>query len=468
MKNKLVTLLAAAIGLTAIGLASPGLKARQTVQTELLDIIKQDVSSSTLSYDIVESLTTEVGARMVGTPGADAATDWAVAKMKALGFDNVWVEESQAQLWQRGDLTASITAPYPHKVVAIALGGSVGTNGQPINAEVAYFDDLTALQAAPQGSLKGKIAYVGYRMERHIDGHGYGKAVGARVAGASAAAKKGAMAFIMRSVGTDTNRIGHTGMMRYEEGVVKIPAVALSNPDADLLENMLRREQPVTFSLNTSASGPTGDTVTIANIIGEVTGAEQPDELITLGAHIDSWDVGTGAIDDGIGIGIVLAAGHYIAGMEQRPARTIRVILFAAEEIGLVGVRDYVAQHKADMPQHMLGAEWDFGNGRIYELEPGVGPQALASVRDFANYLAPMGVGLASTNTAKGQSDMSLLGEAGQPAFNFAPDGLDYFDYHHTENDTLDKVDQDALKVNTTIYTLFAWYAANSGVDYRK
>ncbi|HCB17594.1 MAG TPA: peptidase M28 family protein, partial [Alteromonas sp.] len=183
MKNKLVTLLAAAIGLTAIGLASPSINARQTVQTEVLDIIKQDVSSSTLSYDIVESLTTEVGARMVGTPGADAATDWAMAKMKALGFDKVWVEESQAQLWQRGDLTASITAPYPHKVVAIALGGSVGTNGQAINAEVAYFDDLTALQAAPEGSLKGKIAYVGYRMERHIDGHGYGKAVGARVAG---------------------------------------------------------------------------------------------------------------------------------------------------------------------------------------------------------------------------------------------------------------------------------------------
>lgn len=371
MKNKLVTLLAAAIGLTAIGLASPGLKARQTVQTEVLDTIKQDVSSSTLSYDIVESLTTEVGARMVGTPGADAATDWAVAKMKALGFDKVWVEESQAQLWQRGDLTASITSPYPHKVVAIALGGSVGTNGQAINAEVAFFDDLAALQAAPEGSLKGKIAYVGYRMERHIDGHGYGKAVGARVAGASAAAKKGAVAFIMRSVGTDTDRIGHTGMMRYEEGVAKIPAVALSNPDADLLENMLRREQPVTFSLNTSASGPTGDTVTIANVIGEVTGAEQPDELITLGAHIDSWDVGTGAIDDGIGIGIVLAAGHYIANMEQRPARTIRVILFAAEEIGLVGVRDYVAQHKDEMSQHMLGAEWDFGNGRIYELEIG-------------------------------------------------------------------------------------------------
>ncbi|GGF53802.1 M28 family peptidase [Alteromonas lipolytica] len=467
MKNKLVTLLAAAIGLTAVGLASPDLKARQTVQTEVLDEIKQQVSQSTLSYDIVESLTTEVGPRMVGTPGADLATGWAVAKMKSLGFDKVWTEESQAQLWQRGDLTASITAPYPHKLVAIALGGSVGTAGKTVEAEVAYFADLKALQEAPEGSLQGKIAYVGYRMERHIDGHGYGKAVGARVIGASAAAQKGALAFVMRSVGTDTDRIGHTGMMRYEEGVKKIPAVALSNPDADLLENMLRRDAPVTFSLNTNASGPTGKTVTIANVIGEVTGAQTPQEVITLGAHIDSWDVGTGAIDDGIGIGIVLAAGHYIANMKQRPARTIRVILFAAEEIGLVGVRDYVAKHQDEMPRHMLGAEWDFGNGRIYQLEPGVGPAALNSVRDFANYLAPMGVSLAETNTAKGQSDMSVLGEAGQPAFNFAPDGLDYFDYHHTENDTLDKVDQDAIKVNTTIYTLFAWYAANSGVDFR-
>ena len=468
MKNKLVTLLAAAIGLTAIGLAAPAINASQGIDTKTLDHIKQDVSASSLSYDIVESLSTEVGPRMVGTPGADLATDWAVAKMKALDFDKVWVEKSEAQLWQRGDLTASITAPYPHKVVAIALGGSVGTNGKPIEAEVAYFTDLKALQDAPENSLKGKIAYVGYRMERHIDGHGYGKAVGARVVGASTAAKKGALAFVMRSVGTDTDRIGHTGMMRYEEDVTKIPAVALSNPDADLLENMLGRNKPVHFSLNTSASGPTGETVTIANVIGEVTGAETPEELVTLGAHIDSWDVGTGAIDDGLGIGIVLAAGHYIASMEQRPARTIRVILFAAEEIGLVGARDYVAKHKQAMPQHMIGAEWDFGNGRIYELEPGVGPSALTSVRDFARYLAPMGVGLANSNTAKGQSDMSLLGEAGQPAFNFAPDGLDYFDYHHTENDTLDKVDKDALKVNTTIYTLFAWYAASSGVDFRQ
>ncbi|MDC8830639.1 M28 family peptidase [Alteromonas gilva] len=450
------------------GAVLPGQAALSDQQVTTLDTIKRDVSAASHSYQLIESLTTEVGARMVGTPGADLATDWAVNKMNQLGFDKVWVEESDAQLWQRGDLSASITAPYPHKLVAIALGGSVGTNGKPVEAEVVYFANLQALQDAPANSLTGKIAYVGYRMERHIDGHGYGKAVGARVAGASAAAQKGAVAFVMRSVGTDTNRIAHTGMMRYEDGVKKIPAVALSNPDADLLENMLHREEPVKFSLTTNASGPTGKTVTIANVIGEVTGSESPDELITLGAHIDSWDVGTGAIDDGIGIGIVLAAGHYIANMPTRPARTIRVILFAAEEIGLVGVRDYVARHKDNISNHMIGAEWDFGNGRIYQLEPGVGPSALNSIRDFATYLAPMGVALAPTNTAKGQSDMSLLGAAGQPAVNFAPDGLDYFDYHHTDNDTLDKVDQEALKVNTAIYTLFAWYAASSEVNFHQ
>ncbi|NVK56688.1 MAG: M28 family peptidase [Alteromonadaceae bacterium] len=450
------------------GAVLPGHAALTEKQLNTLDTIKQDVSVSSQSYQIIESLTTEVGARMVGTPGADLATDWAVKKMKMLGFDKVWVEESKAQLWQRGDLSASIIAPYRQKLVAIALGGSVGTNGKPLEAEVVFFDNLKALEEAPENSLAGKIAYIGYRMERHIDGHGYGKAVGARVIGATTAAQKGAVAFVMRSVGTDTDRIAHTGMMRYEEGVKKIPAVALSNPDADLLENMLRRQEPVIFSLTTNASGPTGKTVTIANVIGEVTGSESPDELITLGAHIDSWDVGTGAIDDGIGIGIVLAAGHYIATMPERPARTIRVILFAAEEIGLVGVRDYVARHEANISNHMIGAEWDFGNGQIYQLEPGVGPMALNSIRDFATYLVPMGVALAPTNTAKGQSDMSLLGAAGQPAVNFAPDGLDYFDYHHTENDTLDKVNKQALKVNTAIYTLFAWYAASSDVNFHQ
>ncbi|QJR81264.1 M28 family peptidase [Alteromonas pelagimontana] len=454
--------------LLAASVSFPIYAALPESQVETLDMLKTQALNDDTAYQIIESLTTEVGARMVGTEGEARSVEWAMQKMKSLGFDKVWKEESEVTLWSRGSLKLEIAAPFPHPVVGLTLGGSVGTNGETLTAEVVEFNTLEALKAAKKGSLEGKIAFVSYRMERHEDGHGYGEAVGARVAGASIAADKGAVAFLLRSVGTDTNRFAHTGVMHYEENVKKIPAIALSNPDADLLVNSLQRGKPVTFSINSTASGPTNETVTIANVIGEVTGSEQPQEVVTLGAHLDSWDVGTGAIDDGIGIGITLAAGHYIAQLPQAPKRSVRVILFAAEEIGLAGAKDYVVKHKEEMDQHVMGAEWDFGNGNIYSMEPGVGPEALASIRDFADYLAPMGIAYSSKNSAKGQSDMSALGNEGQPAVNFDPDGSDYFDYHHTKNDTLDKVNQAALKNNTAVYTAFAYYAADSNVNFRK
>lgn len=433
-----------------------------------IQAIKDKAINDDLSYDIIESLTTEVGPRMVGTPGEKASVKWAVDKMKALGFDKVWTEESEATLWQRGELDAQITAPYPQHVKALALGNSVGTNGETLSAEVVAFDNLDALKAAPANSLENKIAFVTYQMERHRDGHGYGKAVGARVTGASEAAKKGAVGFIMRSVGTDTNRFAHTGVQMYQDDVKKIPALALSNPDADLLASMLTRNEPVTFSIKMDNENTEKKTTTIANVIGEVTGSKYPEQVVTLGAHLDSWDVGTGAIDDGIGVGITLAAGHYLSQLEARPERTLRVILFAAEEIGLHGAKDYVEKHKKEMDNHVIGAEWDFGNGKIYELAPGVSEQSLDDMRAFSQLLAPLGVTMADTNTAKGQSDMSALGKAGQPAVNFNPDGSDYFDFHHTENDTLDKVDKAALKTNTAIYSMFALFATDGGVDFRK
>ncbi|WP_438864163.1 M20/M25/M40 family metallo-hydrolase [Neptunicella sp.] len=433
-----------------------------------LDQLKNTVLVSDDSYNIIESLTTEVGARMVGTSAEKQSVEWAVAKMKSLGFDKVWVEPVATKLWQRGDLTIKLTSPYPHPLVGLALGGSIGTNGKELNAQVIQFDDLEALKAAKEGSLEGKIAFISYRMERHIDGHGYGQAVGARAAGAAVAAQKGAIAYVMRSVGTDTNRIAHTGGMRYQDGVEKIPAIAISNPDADLLMNQLKRGQPVEMSLNLSAKPNDKAQVRSYNVIGDLTGSEKPNEYVTLGAHLDSWDVGTGAIDDGIGVGMMLSTVHHLAQLPKRPKRTVRVILFAAEEIGLFGARAYAHQHKGDMSQHVIGAEWDFGNGAIYKLTPGVGPSALNSIREFANILAPMGVALDENNDAKGQSDMSALGKEGMPAINFDPDGSDYFDYHHTENDTLDKVDQQALRKNTAIYTMFTYFAAQADVDFRQ
>ena len=442
-------------------------KALNFQEVKQLNSLKQTALSSTLSYDLVESLTTQVGPRMMGTPGDKLSVEWAVNKMNALGFDKVWTEEVSGPQWVRGEAQARIVAPYPHNVVALALGGSVGTSDKGITADVAHFKTLADLQAAKKGSLTGKIAFVSYRMDRHIDGNGYGKAVGTRVTGANIAAEKGAVALIMRSVGTDNNRTAHTGVMRYKEGGKKIPAAALSNPDADLLVNQLNRGKPVSFYLKMTSRMNNKATVKSANVIGEITGSELPKEIVAIGAHLDSWDVGTGAIDDGMGVGMVMAAAHHISLLDKRPKRTIRVILFAAEEVGLLGAKQYMVDHKDEMKHHVLGAEWDFGLGRIYEMKTGVGAQGLNAVRELAQHLAPLGVSLAPMNNARAQSDMSLLSDAGMPSINFSPDGSRYFDYHHTENDTLDKVNAEDLKQNTAVYTMFAFFAAQAAVDFR-
>ncbi|MGB2739296.1 MAG: M20/M25/M40 family metallo-hydrolase [Cognaticolwellia sp.] len=459
------TCLALCMSVGSFSVSAQQLNAEQEIQ---LNDLKTTALKSDLSYQLIESLTTEVGHRLMGSDGDKKSIVWAVDKMKALGFDKVWTEEVTGSYWLRGEAKARIVAPYPHDVVVLALGGSIGTAEAGLTANIAHFATFADLKAAPDNSLDGKIAFVSYQMERHIDGKGYGAAVGTRVNGAVVAAQKGASALVMRSVGTDNNRTAHTGVMRYKDDVKKIPAATLSNPDADLLVNQLKRGGEVSMYLQMTARTDAEVVATSANVIGEFTGSELPEEIVALGAHLDSWDVGTGALDDGLGIGMVMAAAHHIGQLPKRPKRTIRVILFAAEEVGLLGAKQYVIDHKNDMTNHVIGAEWDFGIGRIYKMTPGVGAQSLNAIRELAQYLAPMGVALSPDNDAKGQSDMSALSNEGMPSINFAPDGSNYFDYHHTENDTLDKVEPKALKFNTAIYAMYAYFAAQAPVNFRK
>ena len=243
-------------------------------ENKQMELLKSTALTSDFSYQIVESLTTEVGHRLMGSEGDKKSVIWAVNKMKSLGFDKVWTEEVTGTFWRRGDAQAKIISPYKQNVVAIALGGSVSTGKQGLTAEIARFDTLAELEAAPDNSLNGKIAFISYRMDRHIDGRGYGKAVGARVGGASIAAKKGASALIIRSVGTDNNRIAHTGVMRYKKGVKKIPAASISNPDADMLVNQLNRGKPVNFYLKLTPHSDPKVTAVSANVMGEITGSE--------------------------------------------------------------------------------------------------------------------------------------------------------------------------------------------------
>lgn len=419
--------------------------------------------NSSLDYDIVESLTTEVGPRMAGTPGDAAAVKWGVAKLEELGFDKVWTEPVTFPTWKRGIETAEVLSPYPQPLVITALGFSVATPEQGLSAEIIQFDDLEALKAAPANAAKGKIVFIKNRMERARDGSGYGPAVAARGQGASEAAKKGAVGILIRSIGTDSHRMAHTGVMRYEDGITKIPAAALSVPDADLLENMIRRGKPVTVKMTIGAKN--GEEYTSHNVIGEITGSEKPEEYVIIGAHLDSWDLGTGALDDGAGIGITVAAAKLILDLPERPKRSIRVIMFANEEQGLIGGKAYAEAHKDDIKNIITAAESDFGAGKIWRIDSKVKPEAIPAVKQMADVMAPLGISYGNNNAGGGPDLIPLRGK-GISVFSLRQDGTDYFDYHHTPNDTLDKVDPESLKQNTAAYVIFAYLSAQMNGDF--
>jgi hypothetical protein len=461
-----LTILAATLAVvfcSSASVAAPALDDRAIANAERLRDQGQQDSGA---YAIVESLTTEVGPRMAGTPAFDRAIAWAKAKFTALGYDKVYLEPVTFPQWRRGHETAEVLAPFSQKLFITALGGSVGTGDKPLDAEVVEFANFDALKAAPDGSLTGKIAYVSNRMERFKDGHGYGPAVAVRHDGASVAAKKGALALVIRSIGTDHDRLPHTGVMQYADGAAKIPAAALSNPDADLLSNMLKRGQPVRVRLDIDA-GFTGATSTGYNVIGEILGREKPQEVVVIGGHLDSWDLGTGAIDDGAGVAITMAAGAMIGQLKKPPRRTIRVIAFCNEEQGLYGGKAYAAAHAKQVDAQQLGAESDFGAGRIYAFRAGASAQAAPVIAQIGQVLAPLGI-VTETDVDKGDPgpDIGPFAKLGMPWGQLSQDGTDYFDWHHTANDTLDKIDPKALDQQAAAYAVMAYLAAESKVDF--
>ncbi|NVK21091.1 MAG: M20/M25/M40 family metallo-hydrolase [Kangiellaceae bacterium] len=425
--------------------------------------LRDEALKTSKGYEIVESLTTEVGPRMAGTAGDAAAVKWGVAKLKELGFDKVWTEPVTFPTWKRGVETAEVISPFPQPLVITALGFSVGTEPEGLTAEIMAFDTLDDLINAPEGIADGKIVFIKHRMHKARDGSGYGPAVAARGRGAVEAAKKGAVGILIRSIGTDSHRMAHTGMMRYEEGTPRIPAAALSAPDADLLENMLKRKQPVKVKVTLDAQD--GEQYTSHNVIGEITGSEKPEEYIIIGGHLDSWDLGTGALDDGAGIAITTAAAELIARLPQRPKRSIRVVMFANEEQGLVGARAYAEAHKDELQKIITGAESDFGAGKIWRLDSRVKSEALPVVEQMAKIMEPLGIEYGN-NRAGGGPDLIPLRQMGISVFSLRQDGTDYFDYHHTPDDTLDKIEKESLDQNTAAYVVLAYITAQMDGDF--
>ncbi|QYJ78083.1 M28 family metallopeptidase [Shewanella acanthi] len=426
--------------------------------------LQQTALGSTLGYDIVESLTVEVGPRLAGSPKDAIAVDWAMKKLTSLGFDKVYKEPVQVPIWERGEAKAKIVSPVEQPLVITALGGSVATPEGGLKAQIARFDSLAALQSANPVDVKGKIAFIDQKTERHITGEGYGKSVGGRSKGAVVAAQKGAVAVVIRSIGTDHDRMAHTGVMRYQEDTPKIPAAAMSNPDADLVYAMLKRDPNAVLELHLTPKDLGFNTS--YNVIAEVTGSSKPNEIVLIGAHLDSWDEGTGAIDDGAGVAIVTAAAKHIQDLPQKPARTVRVVLYAAEEVGLVGGKAYAKAHKDELALHYIAAESDFGAGPIYQIDTRVNDAVFTQVKDAISPMLLNGVALGN-NLASGGPDVSMLPALGVPVASLRQDGHDYFDYHHTPNDTLDKIDPKALAQNVAAYAQFAYIMANANVTLR-
>ncbi len=453
------TLLALLLPCVARALLGAELLPQETRQGA--EAVRDRALQESRAFEWVQRLTDEVGPRLAGSAGDRAAGPWGKALLESLGFVNVHLEPVPVKVWERGTESGEIVSPFPQQLVLTALGGSVATPEEGLEAEVVAVESLEALAALAKASpdaCRGKIVFFNRKMERGETMNGYGDVVPIRGRGASRAAAAGAVGVLIRSVGTDSNRLPHTGAMDYEKDLPRIPAAALAVPDADLLARLVARGKPVRVRFRLTC-GDRPDAVS-ANVVGEVRGRERPEEIVVVSGHLDSWDLGTGAIDDAAGCGIAIEAARLIGASSRRPKRTVRVVLYANEENGLAGGQTYAAAHQAEMPRHVAAFEADSGGGAPLGFSWNAGPAAAATVAEIVRLLEPLHAAKAR-NGGAGGADVSPLLKSGIPLFGLTQDSSAYFDYHHTANDTLDKVDRKSLDRATAALAALVYAVAD-------
>ncbi len=409
---------------------------------------------------IVESLTDGVGPRLAGSAGSRAAEAWALAELRKLGFENVHAEPLMEPRWTRGEETGEVVAPVRQKLLLTALGGSAATPRGGLEAPVVMVENVAALHELLRrkpDAVRGAIVFYRQRMPRSRDGGGYGATVPIRFSGPFEAAKAGAAGVLIRTVGTSSCRLPHTGAMKVEAGATTLPAAALSGPDADLLERLAGRgPATVRFTLGCATLPDRAG----ANVIGEIRGSRTPEEIVLLAAHLDSWDLGTGAIDDGAGVGIVIEAARLIATLPARPSRTIRVVLYANEENGGRGALAYAKAHEREAPRHVAALEMDLGTDRVYKMSWLAGAEGQGALADIAEILKPLGIAETADET-DGGSDVGRLRAFGVPLIELNQDASRYFDIHHSADDTFDKIDAENLRQAIAATAVVAYVAAD-------
>lgn len=406
-----------------------------------------------VAWSRLTELATGVGHRITGSPALERALAWTVRHLHDDGVDDVRLEPVKVPHWVRGAEHARVVRPVRRPLAILALGGSVGTPGR-LRAQIVAFESLAALRASTE-PLDGRIAFVDHRMAPYDEATGdpgYRNGVQARLHAASEAAKRGAEAVLVRSVTAAVSPLPHTGALAYEDGVPRIPAAAVATEDADALAR-LAHDGPVTIELALGARMlPDASS---ANVVAELRGHERPDEIVLLGAHIDTWDVGQGASDDGAGCVAVMEAVRLLRAAGLASRRTIRIVLFTSEEYLVAGGRAYAERHGGE--RHVAAFETDYGMGA----PDGIGVGDAATVTAMEPLLRAFGrFGIRRFLPHAFGADTRAIVETGVPAFDLEPDGRHYFDVHHSAADTLDTVRPDDLRRNAAAIALLAWVLA--------
>lgn len=446
----------------ASGSAPPNVREARAAAPTLtaLPAVARAALASREAHRLASSLADEVGPRLAGSPGDAAAVAWALRAMRSLGLENVHAEPVVVPVWRRGQDRARLVSPgaADRALDVSALGWSGSTSDDGIDAEVVRVATVDDVANLPKAEVQGKIVFIDSPMRRTTDGSGYGQAVATRFSAQTATAARGALAALIRSVGTDEHH-PHTGTTNREPPVA-LPIGALSNASADLLTRELG-SGPVRMRLvMTSQRLPDAPS---ANVVGEIRGRERPDEIVLLGAHLDSWDTGRGALDDGAGCGVVLDAIRLLA--SEKPARTVRVVLFAAEENSLAGAKQYAKAHADEVERIVLAMEVDGGTDRVVSMRFVGDPASARTVRGIAEPLTAVGLRFSDDRGHSG-ADISPLVAAGVPALDLRQDVSRYFDIHHTAGDTSDKLDADALAQVTAVVAHLALRAADANVSF--
>ncbi len=425
--------------------------------------IAQEITENGKAYADLRELTA-LGPRLSGSEGAAKAVQWAKRKMESYGFEHVVLQPVMVPRWTRGDVErATVTSTSkPTALKVTALGNSVGTSKDGVEAgvvEVQGLDEVEKLGAA----VRGKIVFYNRPMDptRKDKFKAYGQAVDQRVGGASVAARHGAVAVLVRSLSTlPDEEFPHTGLLIYEKDVPRIPAAALSTHSANELAALLKSDPRLTVNLRLDASQH--EQVSSFNVMGELTGRDLPQEYVVVGGHLDSWDLGTGAHDDGAGVVQAIEVVRALKTLGLRPRRTVRVVLFMAEELGGYGGKEYARQVKAKAEKHLAAIESDAGGFAPVGFELEGSDQALAAAKRWLPYLAP----LHADSIQKGFSgtDVAPLGELGAATFGFIPDSTHYFDFHHSARDRLEAVDRKELHAGAAAIAAFVYLLAEKGL----